>query len=69
MIQLHLNISVTGLHGGHSGDEIHKGYGNAVKIMNRLFWNLSKQFKISVADFNGGNLRNAIPREAFSIAV
>ena len=29
-------ISVTGLHGGHSGDEIHKGYGNSVKIMNRL---------------------------------
>src|SRR5450759_1588849 len=28
------DISVTGLHGGHSGDEIHKGYGNAVKIMN-----------------------------------
>jgi len=64
-----LDISVTGLHGGHSGDEIHKGYGNAVKIMNRLLWNLSNQFKISVADFNGGNLRNAIPREAFSTIV
>ncbi len=64
-----LDISVTGLHGGHSGDEIHKGYGNAVKIMNRLLWNISNQFKISVADFNGGNLRNAIPREAFSTIV
>jgi dipeptidase D len=64
-----LHISVTGLHGGHSGDEIHKGYGNAVKIMNRLLWNLSNQFEISVADFNGGNLRNAIPREAFSTMV
>ena len=64
-----LDISVTGLHGGHSGDEIHKGYGNAVKIMNRLLWNLSNQFKISLADFNGGNLRNAIPREAFSTIV
>ncbi len=63
---LALDLSVTGLHGGHSGDEIHKGFGNAVKIMNRLLWNLSNQFKISVADFNGGNLRNAIPREAFS---
>jgi len=37
--------------------------------MNRLLWNLSNQFKISVADFNGGNLRNAIPREAFSTIV
>ena len=64
-----LEISVTGLHGGHSGDEIHKGYGNAVKIMNRLLWNISNQVKISVADFNGGNLRNAIPREAFSTIV
>jgi dipeptidase D len=57
------------LHGGHSGDEIHKGYGNSVKIMNRLLWNISNEFKISVADFNGGNLRNAIPREAFSTIV
>ncbi len=66
---LALEISVTGLHGGHSGDEIHKGYGNAVKIMNRLLWNLSNQYNLSISDFNGGNLRNAIPREAFSCIV
>jgi dipeptidase D len=64
-----LSISITGLHGGHSGDEIHKGYGNAVKIMNRLLWNISNKFNISVGWFNGGNLRNAIPREAFSTIV
>ena len=64
-----LDISVTGLHGGHSGDEIHKGYGNAVKIMNRLIWNISNQFNIAVAFFDGGNLRNAIPREAFATLV
>lgn len=64
-----LDISVTGLHGGHSGDEIHRGYGNAIKIMNRLLWNISNQFKVSLAGFNGGNLRNAIPREAFSTIV
>jgi dipeptidase D len=62
-------ISVTGLHGGHSGDEIHKGYGNSVKIMNRLLWNISNQFEITVAWFDGGNLRNAIPREAFATIV
>ena len=61
-----LEISVTGLHGGHSGDEIHKGYGNSVKIMNRILWNLSNQLNISLSTFNGGNLRNAIPREAFA---
>ncbi|TAL61481.1 MAG: aminoacyl-histidine dipeptidase [Bacteroidetes bacterium] len=64
-----LDISVTGLHGGHSGDEIHRGYGNAVKLMNRLLWNVSNQFKISLANLDGGNLRNAIPREAFSTIV
>ncbi|MCX6255496.1 MAG: aminoacyl-histidine dipeptidase [Bacteroidia bacterium] len=62
-------ISVTGLHGGHSGDEIHKGYGNSVKIMNRLLWNISNQFKISLSNFDGGNLRNAIPRESFSTII
>lgn len=59
-------ISVTNLHGGHSGDEIHKGYGNSVKIMNRILWNLAMHYNISVSTFNGGNLRNAIPREAFA---
>jgi dipeptidase D len=59
-------LSVTGLHGGHSGDEIHKGYGNSVKLMNRLLWNLSNHFGISISSFDGGNLRNAIPREAFA---
>jgi len=60
-----IEISVTGLHGGHSGDEIHKGYGNSVKIMTRLLLDLSNHYKISVSYFDGGNLRNAIPREAF----
>jgi dipeptidase D len=62
-----LEISVTGLRGGHSGDEIHKGYGNSVKIMNRMLRGLTNQFNISLHRFNGGNLRNAIPREAFAV--
>jgi dipeptidase D len=61
-----LRISITGLHGGHSGDEIHRGYANSVKIMCRLLRNISNKYDISIADFDGGNLRNAIPREAFS---
>jgi dipeptidase D len=64
-----LSILLTGLRGGHSGDEIHKGFGNSVKIMNRLLWNLSNNYKISVSSFDGGNLRNAIPREAFATIV
>jgi dipeptidase D len=62
-----LEISITGLHGGHSGDEIHKGYGNSIKLMNRILWNLSEKFEIALARFDGGNLRNAIPREAFAV--
>ena len=61
------SISITGLRGGHSGDEIHKGYGNSVKIMNSLLFYLTQKFGISVNSFNGGNLRNAIPREAFAV--
>jgi dipeptidase D len=60
-------ISLTGLRGGHSGDEIHKGYGNSVKIMNSILASLIGKFGISVNSFNGGNLRNAIPREAFAV--
>ncbi len=59
-------ISLTGLRGGHSGDEIHKGYGNSVKIMNSILSFLTQKFGISVNSFDGGNLRNAIPREAFA---
>ena len=61
-----LKISVTGLHGGHSGDEIHKGYANSVKIMTGLLQILSNNYGIRISEFNGGNLRNAIPREAFA---
>lgn len=62
-----LMISVTGLKGGHSGDEIHKGFGNSVKIMARILRNLNGRFSISLFSFDGGNLRNAIPREAFAV--
>jgi dipeptidase D len=60
-----MNISVTGLHGGHSGDEIHKGFGNSIKIISRLLQDLEKRYGILISNFTGGNLRNAIPREAF----
>jgi dipeptidase D len=61
-----MTISITGFHGGHSGDEIHKGYGNSIKTITRLLQRIVSAFNVSVADINGGNLRNAIPREAFA---
>jgi len=62
-------ISVTGLQGGHSGMDIHKGLGNANKIMNRLLFNGFEHFGLRIAEINGGSLRNAIPRESFATIV
>jgi dipeptidase D len=64
-----MELSVTGLRGGHSGDEIHKGFGNAVKIINRLIFRLYGEYNLNLAHLNAGNLRNAIPREAFAVIV
>ncbi len=60
-------VSVSGLKGGHSGDEIHKSPGNAIKILNRYLWNAGNNFQLALSIFDGGNLRNAIPREAFAL--
>lgn len=60
-------LSVKGLMGGHSGIDIHKGRGNANKLMNRLLWNLAREFDLKICEINGGGLRNAIPRESYSI--
>jgi len=62
-----LRIDVKGLLGGHSGDEINKGRGNSNKILNRFLWQINKKYHIRINEFNGGNLRNAIPREAYAI--
>jgi dipeptidase D len=62
-------IMVSGLKGGHSGDEINNNRGNANKILNRFLWANLAELKIHLNDFNGGNLRNAIAREAFAIVL
>lgn len=61
-------VQVNGLNGGHSGAEIHKGLGNANKILNRYLWELSRKHKLSLAEIDGGNLHNAIAREAYAVA-
>ena len=57
-------VSISGLKGGHSGDDISKGLGNSNKLLTRFLWELDNSIKVLLADFQGGNLRNAIPREA-----
>jgi len=63
------SIAITGLRGGHSGMDIHKGFGNANKIMNRLLSDGFTNFGLRIAEINGGSLRNAIPRESFAKVV
>lgn len=60
-------ISITGLSGGHSGMDIHKGLGNANKLMNTIL--ISIEDIIQISEIKGGSLRNAIPRESFATVV
>ncbi len=62
-------IIVSGLKGGHSGDDIDKKLGNSIKILVRLLRKLDSLIKggIQISEIDGGNLRNAIPREAYAI--
>ena len=48
------SITVKGLHGGHSGMDIHKGLGNANKIMNRLLFDGFTNFGLRISEINGG---------------
>jgi len=59
-------VSITGLTGGHSGDDIHRGRGNAIKIMTGFLLDATRQFGAELLKFEGGNLKNAIAREAFA---
>lgn len=59
-------IGVSGLKGGHSGDDIDKGLGNANKILAHFLYD-AERFGIRLGMFDGGNLRNAIPREAYAV--
>jgi len=62
-------IEVTGLQGGHSGTDIQKNRGNSIKILNQILWEIRDRFSARLSVFSGGNLHNAIPREAHAIVV
>ena len=62
-------ITVKGLRGGHSGMDIHMGYGNANKLMARLLCDGFDRYGLRISRIDGGNLRNAIPRECFALLV
>ena len=60
-------VRVSDLSGGHSGDDIDKGRMNSNKLVARLLWNGAQRFGLRLSRFDGGNLRNAIPREAYAV--
>lgn len=62
-----VRIEVKGLQGGHSGMDIHKGFGNSNIILGRLLYKGVEKQNIELISIDGGGLRNAIPREASAI--
>jgi dipeptidase D len=60
-------IVVKGLKGGHSGVDIAMGRANSNKLMFRFLMQAESDFGIRISEASGGDLRNAIPRESFSI--
>ncbi len=62
-----VRLEVGDLLGGHSGDDIDKGRANSNKLLARFLYNACDTFQTVLAEMDGGNLRNAIPREAYAI--
>ena len=62
-----VRLTVNGLLGGHSGDDINKGRGNANKIIVNFLYGLQAKTDFLLASIEGGNLRNAIAREAEAV--
>ena len=60
-------VTVKGLTGGHSGDDINKNRANANKVLNRFLVKLMHRYDLRIAEIQGGNLHNAIPREAHAL--
>ena len=66
---LHIRIVAKGLKGGHSGVDIALGRANSNKIMFRFLMQAESDFGIRLAEAAGGDLRNAIPRESYSVVL
>jgi dipeptidase D len=64
----YFQVEIKGLTGGHSGDDIDKGRGNANHLLARFLWHEKEATDLRLCDFKGGNLSNAIPREAVCVA-
>ena len=63
----YLRIDISKLQGGHSGTDINVGRASATKLIARFLWNAAKKFDFKLVSVSGGNLRNAIAREASAV--
>ena len=63
----YFSVTIKGLTGGHSGDDINKNRANANKLLNRFLTLLQDKYDFYLCQIDGGNLHNAIPREARAI--
>lgn len=64
-----LRIAVSGLCGGHSGEDIHRGLANANRLVGRILAMLAAQMPVCIADIHGGSKDNAIPRDCEATVV
>ena len=62
-----LKISLKGLIGGHSGDDINKKRANALKVLARFLYQTQERYGLSLAYYNAGKLHNAIPRDGVAL--
>ena len=62
-----LRIALKGLHGGHSGCDIHLQRANAIKLLFEFIKEAVSEYEARLACVEAGTLRNAIPREAFAV--
>ena len=67
--QIAIQLKVSGLLGGHSGDDLNKGRANANQFIVWFLARIWPQTELQLASINGGNLRNAIAREAEAVIV
>ncbi len=58
-----MKASLKGLVGGHSGDDINKKRGNALKIIARFLYMVQEKYGLRLVSYNAGKLHNAIPRD------
>ena len=62
-----LQVSLKGLIGGHSGDDINKKRANALKVLARFLYQTQERYGLRLAYFNAGKLHNAIPRDGVAL--